>query len=58
MPLDSLQGLVVGTDVVHASYKELASKRVSFDIPPRKLPGGLHPVFRDPDGNGLVLAER
>jgi len=35
-----------------------ATRRVPFDYPPKGLPGGLQAVFRDPDGNGLVLAER
>jgi len=56
MPPGSLQGLVVGTDHFHAAYEELAAKEVPFDFPPRELPGGLQAVFRDPDGNGLVLA--
>jgi len=57
MPPGSLQGLVIGTDNVHASYEELGAKGVPFDFAPRELPGGLQAVFRDPDGNGLVLAE-
>ncbi len=55
MPPGSLQGLVVATNDVHATYDELAAKGVPFDFPPTELPGGTQAVFRDPDGNGLVL---
>jgi len=40
MPPGSLQGLVIGTDNVHASYEELGAKGVPFDFAPRELPGG------------------
>ena len=55
MPPGSLQGLVVATDDIHATYDELVTKGVPFDFPPTELPGGTQAVFRDPDGNGLVL---
>jgi catechol 2,3-dioxygenase-like lactoylglutathione lyase family enzyme len=58
MPPGSLQGLVVATDDIHATYDELSAKGVPFDFPPTEQPGGLQAVFRDPDGNGLVLWER
>lgn len=58
MPPGSLQGLVVATDDVGETYDELVAKGVPFDFPPRDLPGGKQAVFRDPDGNGLVLWER
>jgi hypothetical protein len=35
-----------------------ATRRVPFDFPPKALPGRLQTLFRDPDGNGLILAER
>lgn len=37
--------------------KSWPPRRWPFDFPPRELPGGLQAVFRDPDGNGLVLAQ-
>ena len=58
MPPGSLQGLVLAVDDVRATYEELLAKGVSFDFPPREMPGGLQAVFRDPDGNGFVIADR
>ncbi len=58
MPPGSLQGLVFAVDDVHATYEELLAKGVPFDFPPREMPGGLQAVFRDPDGNGFVIAGR
>jgi catechol 2,3-dioxygenase-like lactoylglutathione lyase family enzyme len=58
MPPGSLQGLVVATDDIQATYDELVEKDVPFDFPPSELPGGTQAVFRDLDGNGLVLWER
>ena len=50
-----MQGLVVATDDIKGTYRDLLAKGVPFDFPPRDLPGGEQAVFRDPDGNGLVL---
>ena len=58
MPPGSLQGLVVATDDIRATHEELVSWGVPFDFPPTEMPGGTQAVFRDPDGNGLVLWER
>ena len=58
MPPDSLQGLVFAVDDVRATYEELVAKVVPFNFPPKELPGGLQAVFRDPDGNGFVIASR
>jgi catechol 2,3-dioxygenase-like lactoylglutathione lyase family enzyme len=58
MPPGSLQGLVFAVDDVHATHDELLAKGVTFDFAPREMPGGLQAVFRDPDGNGFVIAER
>ena len=55
MPPGSLQGLVVATNDIEETYQNLVAKGVPFDFPPRDLPGGKQAVFRDPDGNGLVL---
>ncbi len=56
MPPGSLQGLVVATDDIHSTHEELLARGVSFDFPPTEMLGGVQAVFRDPDGNGLVLA--
>lgn len=58
MPPGSLQGLVVATDDISKTHEELVARGVTFDFSPRELPGGIQAVFRDPDGNGLVLWER
>ena len=58
MPPGSLQGLVVATDDIRKTYEELVAGGVPFDFPPTEMPGGTQAVFRDPDGNGLVLWER
>jgi catechol 2,3-dioxygenase-like lactoylglutathione lyase family enzyme len=58
MPPGSLQGLVLTVDDVHATYEELLTKGVPFEFAPREMPGGLQAVFRDPDGNGFVIASR
>ncbi len=58
MPPGSPQGLVFAVDDVHATYEELLAKGVPFDFPPREMPGGPQAVFRDPDGNGFVIAGR
>lgn len=57
MPPGSLQGLVVTTDDIQATYLALRARGVQFDEPPVEQPGGMLAVFRDPDGNGLVLAQ-
>jgi catechol 2,3-dioxygenase-like lactoylglutathione lyase family enzyme len=51
----SLQGLVVATEDIEETYGDLVAKGVPFDFPPTEQPGGKQAVFRDPDGNGLVL---
>ena len=58
MPPGSLQGLVFAVNDVRATDEELLAKGVPFDFPPREMPGGLQAVFRDPDGNGFVIAGR
>ena len=57
MPRGSLQGLVVSTADIGATYEELVARGVAFDGPPTAQSGGILVVFRDPDGNGLVLAQ-
>ena len=57
MPPGSLQGVVVSTRDVHATYEQLVARGVHFDSPPEEQPGGILAVFRDLDGNGFVLAQ-
>ena len=58
MPPGSLQGLVFMVDDVQATYEELTAKGDPFDFPLREMSGGVQAVFRDPDGNGFVIAGR
>lgn len=57
MPPGSLTGLVVTTDNIHTTYEKLVARGVQFEGPPMEQVGGTMTVFRDPDGNGLVLAQ-
>ena len=50
--------VVVTTDDILALHEELVAKGVSFDLPPTELSYGTQAMFRDPDGNALVLLER
>ena len=43
---------------IHATHEKLAAKGAPFDFPPIEMPGGTQALFRDPDGNGLVLSQR
>jgi catechol 2,3-dioxygenase-like lactoylglutathione lyase family enzyme len=50
--------IVVTTDDVRPFHEELMAKGVSFDLPPTELSYGTQAMFRDPDGNAIVLLER
>ncbi len=56
MPPGSLQGLMVDTPDLDAAMAEMAAKGVVFS-PVGEQPWGRHAMFKDPDGNGLVLRE-
>ena len=45
----------MATEDIEETYGDLVAKGVPFDFPPTEQPGGKQAVFRDPDGNGLVL---
>jgi catechol 2,3-dioxygenase-like lactoylglutathione lyase family enzyme len=49
--------VVVGTDNIRAIYEELLAKGVFFELPPTETPRGTQAMFRDPDGNVLLLWE-
>ena len=49
--------IVVATDDIQAIHEELVAKGVSFDLPPTEQANGTQAMFRDPDGNALVLLE-
>ncbi len=49
--------IVVTTDDIRPFHEELVAKGVSFDLPPTEMSNGTQAMFRDPDGNALVLLE-
>jgi predicted enzyme related to lactoylglutathione lyase len=50
--------IVVATDDIRTIHEELVAKGISFELPPTELTYGTQAMFRDPDGNALVLLER
>ena len=50
--------IVVTTDDLRLIHEELVAKGVSFDLPPTEMSNGTQAMFRDPDGNAIVLLER
>ena len=49
--------IVLSTDDVQASHEELISRGIAFELPPTETPRGTQAMFRDPDGNALLLWE-
>ena len=49
--------VVVGTENIRAIYEELLAKGIDFELPPTATPRGRQAMFRDPDGNALLLWE-
>ncbi len=49
--------IVIATDDIRAIHQELVSKGIDFELPPTKTPRGAQAMFRDPDGNALLLWE-
>ena len=59
MPAGSLRGLVLRSNNIQTDYNALIAKGVEFDGPPAPQPySGMETVFRDPDGNSIVLQQR
>lgn len=57
-PVGSFTGLVLSSDDIQATYKELAAKGVHFTEPPTRQPWGMmQALFEDQDGNGYVLVQ-
>jgi catechol 2,3-dioxygenase-like lactoylglutathione lyase family enzyme len=50
--------IVVATDDIRTIHEALVAKGISFELPPTELTYGTQAMFRDPDGNALVLLER
>jgi len=42
---------------IQAIHEELVTKGIVFELPPTETPRGMQAMFRDPDGNALVLWE-
>ena len=49
--------IVIAAVDIQAIYEELVAKGVFFDLPPTEQSNGTQAMFRDPDGNALVLWE-
>ena len=49
--------IVITTDDIQALHEELVGRGVHFELPPTELSSGMQAMFRDPDGNALVLWE-
>ena len=49
--------IVVATEDIQAIHKELVAKGIVFELPPKETPRGTQAMFRDPDGNALLLWE-
>jgi catechol 2,3-dioxygenase-like lactoylglutathione lyase family enzyme len=50
--------IVVATDDILAFHEDLVAKGVFFELPPTESINGTQAMFRDPDGNAIVLWER
>jgi catechol 2,3-dioxygenase-like lactoylglutathione lyase family enzyme len=50
--------IVFAIDDIQSIHEELVAKGISFDLPPTELSNGTQAMFRDPDGNALVLVQR
>jgi catechol 2,3-dioxygenase-like lactoylglutathione lyase family enzyme len=49
--------IVLATDEIHAVHQELLARGVDFELAPTQTPRGTQAMFRDPDGNPLMLWE-
>ncbi len=47
--------MVIATDDIQAIHEELVAKGVFFELPPTEQANRMQAMFRDPDGNALVL---
>lgn len=48
-------GVVFVADNVKGTYEELRAKGVEFTQPPKKEPWGEHAIFKDTEGNLVVI---
>jgi catechol 2,3-dioxygenase-like lactoylglutathione lyase family enzyme len=49
--------IVLATEDIKAIHEELVTKGIDFELPPTEMPRGTQAMFRDPDGNALLLWE-
>jgi predicted enzyme related to lactoylglutathione lyase len=49
--------IVLATDDIQAIHEELVTKGIDFELPLTETPRGTQAMFRDPDGNALLLWE-
>jgi extradiol dioxygenase family protein len=49
--------IVLATDDIQAIHEELVAKGIDFELPLTETPCGTQAMFRDPDGNALLLWE-
>jgi predicted enzyme related to lactoylglutathione lyase len=49
--------IVLATEDILAIHVELLAKGIDFELPPTETPRGPQAMFRDPDGNALLLWE-
>jgi catechol 2,3-dioxygenase-like lactoylglutathione lyase family enzyme len=49
--------VVMDTDEIQTVHRELVSRGIDFELPPTETPRGTQAMFRDPDGNALLLWE-
>jgi catechol 2,3-dioxygenase-like lactoylglutathione lyase family enzyme len=49
--------IVMATHEIRTVHQELLARGVDFELPPTQTPRGTQAMFRDPDGNPLMLWE-
>ena len=49
--------IVVSTDDMQAIHEVLVARGIVFELPPTQTPRGVQAMFRDPDGNAILLWE-
>src|SRR6266540_521715 len=55
---DKAVTVVLYTDDLQQTHKELAARGVQFPVPPVQQPFGWWSIFEDPDGNRFALVPR
>lgn len=53
--IGSFANISFGTDDVEKTYRDLVARGVEFTQPPKKESWGTSALFKDPDGNTLVI---